>query len=118
MVSGTSDGVDAADRTRLGRRKEQQMKFAPPRRGRKAARARDANREARQVLRRARAGALILGLAAAAAIAVPASASASTGASPVVGHVYVNDNTKGTITIGAFDRHADRSLSPVAGSAV
>ena len=38
----------------------------------------------------------MLGLAAAAAIAVPASASASTGASPVVGHVYVNDNTKGT----------------------
>jgi hypothetical protein len=38
---------------------------------------------------------LILGLAAAAAVAVPASASASTGASPVVGHVYVNDNTAG-----------------------
>ena len=67
--------------------------------------------------RRGRAGALILGLAAAAAIAVPASASASTGASPVVGHVYVNDNTKGTNTIGAFDRHADGSLTPVAGSA-
>ena len=55
----------------------------------------------------------MLGLAAAAAIAVPASASAS----PVVGHVYVNDNTKGTNTIGAFDRHADGSLTPVAGSA-
>src|SRR5579863_8604375 len=68
--------------------------------------------------RRGRAGALILGLAAAAAIAVPASASASTstGASPVVGHVYVNDNTKGTNTIGAFDRHADGSLTPAAGS--
>ena len=83
------------------------MKFASHRRGRTAARARDARREARQVLRRGRPGALILGLAAAAAIAVPASASASTGASPVVGHVYVNDNTKGTNTIGAFDRHAD-----------
>jgi len=35
----------------------------------------------------------VLGIAAA-AVAVPASASASTGASPVVGHVYVNDNTK------------------------
>src|ERR1700722_3465085 len=66
--------------------------------------------------RRGRAGALILGLAAAAAIAVPASASASTGASRVVGHVYVNDNTKGTNTIGAFDRHADGSMTPVAGS--
>jgi 6-phosphogluconolactonase len=62
---------------------------------------------------------LILGLAAAGAVAVPASASASTGAapagaSPVVGHVYVNDNTKGTNTIGAFDRHADGTLTPLA----
>src|SRR5436309_4029039 len=37
-------------------------------------------------------------------------------ASGVVGHVYVNDNTAGTNTIGAFDRHADGTLSPVAGS--
>jgi len=58
----------------------------------------------------------MLGIAAAVAVAVPASASASTGASPVTGHVYVNDNTKGTNTIGAFDRHADGSLSPVPGS--
>jgi 6-phosphogluconolactonase len=92
------------------------MKFVSHRRGRTAAR--DAKREARQVLQRGRAGALILGLAAAAAIAVPASASASTstGASPVVGHVYVDDNTTGTNTIGAFDRHADGSLTPEAGS--
>jgi len=61
-------------------------------------------------------GALALGIAAAAAVAVPASASASAGGSPVVGHVYVNDNTKGTNTIGAFDRHADGSLTPEAGS--
>ena len=83
-----------------------------------AAHARDARPEAQHVLRRGRAGALILGLAAAAAVAVPASASASTsaGASPVVGHVYVNDNTTGTNTIGAFDRHADGSLTPEAGS--
>jgi 6-phosphogluconolactonase len=58
----------------------------------------------------------VLGLAAAAAIAVPASASASVDASPVVGHVYVNDNTKGANTIGAFDRHADGTLTPEAGS--
>ncbi len=45
----------------------------------------------------------MFGLAAFAAVAVPASASASADASPVVGHVYVNDNTKGTNTIGAFD---------------
>ena len=49
-------------------------------------------------------------------MAVPASASASTHRSPVVGHVYVNDNTAGTNTIGAFDRHADGSLTPEAGS--
>jgi 6-phosphogluconolactonase len=61
-------------------------------------------------------GALVLGIAAAAAVAVPASASAATSASPVIGHVYVNDNTKGTNTIGAFDRHADGSLTPVPGS--
>jgi hypothetical protein len=58
----------------------------------------------------------VLGLAAAAAVAVPAAASASTDASPVVGHVYVNDNTKGINTIGAFDRHADGTLTAEAGS--
>ncbi len=62
----------------------------------------------------------MLGLAAAAALAVPVSASASASApkdpSPVVGHVYVNDNTKHANTIGAFDRHADGSLTPEAGS--
>jgi 6-phosphogluconolactonase len=68
-------------------------------------------------LSHSRSGALVLGIAAAAAVAIPASASASTGGSPVVGHVYVNDNTKGTNTIGAFDRHADGTLTPLAGSA-
>jgi 6-phosphogluconolactonase len=67
-----------------------------------------------------RPGPVLLGLAAAAAAAaaawVPASASASTDASPVVGHVYVNDNTAGANTIGAFDRHADGTLTPEAGS--
>ena len=60
----------------------------------------------------------MLGLAAAAAVAAPASASAATSddPSPVVGHVYVNDNTKPVNTIGAFDRHADGSLTPEAGS--
>ena len=36
--------------------------------------------------------------------------------SPVVGHVYINDNTAGTNTIGGFDEHADGSLTPLAGS--
>jgi 6-phosphogluconolactonase len=69
-------------------------------------------------LTRARSGAVVLGcaLAPAAALAVPAAASASTGASPVIGHVYVNDNTAPANTIGAFDRHADGSLTPEAGS--
>jgi len=61
-------------------------------------------------------GALLLGLAAATAVAAPASASASTGGSPATGHVYVNDNTAGTNTIGAFDRHADGTLTPEPGS--
>ena len=97
------------------------MKFVSHRRGRTTGRAQDAKRQARDVLHRSRAGALILGLAAAAAVAVPATASASTGAAPagasaVVGHVYVNDNTKGTNTIGAFNRHADGTLTPEPGS--
>jgi len=70
-------------------------------------------------LTRRRPGPVLLGFAAvalAATAAVPAAASASTLASPVVGHVYVNDNTAGTNSIGAFDRHADGTLTPQAGS--
>ena len=47
-------------------------------------------------------------------MAAPTIALASTGPSPIVGHVYVNDNTAGTNTIGAFDRHADGTLTPEA----
>jgi 6-phosphogluconolactonase (cycloisomerase 2 family) len=36
--------------------------------------------------------------------------------SPVVGHVYVNNNTSGRNTVAAFDRHADGSLTAIAGS--
>jgi 6-phosphogluconolactonase len=62
-------------------------------------------------------GPILLSLAAAAAaVAVPVSASASTQTSPVVGHVYVNDDTAGTNTIGAFDRHADGTLTSEPGS--
>ena len=78
--------------------------------------AKQVQREATHFLKHGRSGALVLGLAAAAAVAFPASASASSHSSPVVGHVYVNDNTKGTNTIGAFDRHADGALTPEAGS--
>src|SRR5271155_2667922 len=92
------------------------MSFVSRRCRRIAVGAKQAQREATHFLKHGRSGALVLGLAAAAAVAFPASASASSYASPVVGHVYVNDNTKGTNTIGAFDRHADGSLTPVAGS--
>src|ERR1041385_5231585 len=52
-------------------------------------------------------------LLAAGLVATPGVASAD---SPVVGHVYVNDNTAGTNTIGGFDQHADGTLTPLAGS--
>jgi 6-phosphogluconolactonase len=68
-------------------------------------------------------GSVVLGLAATAAalavpvaLAVPASASSLDHSSAVTGHVYVNDNTTGTNTIAAFDRHADGTLTPEAGS--
>jgi len=96
--------------------KGQQMNSLSHRREREDARAQDVRSEARHVLKRGLSGGLILGLAAAAAVAVPAVASASVTSSPVVGHVYVNDNTAGTNTIGAFDTHADGSLTPLAGS--
>jgi 6-phosphogluconolactonase (cycloisomerase 2 family) len=58
----------------------------------------------------------LLAVAAFAVVGAPASALAAPHAADVVGHVYVNDNTPGTNTIAAFDRSADGSLSPIAGS--
>ena len=52
-------------------------------------------------------------LIAAGLLVAPTVASAT---SPVVGHVYVNDNTAVTNTIGGFDQHADGTLTPLAGS--
>jgi 6-phosphogluconolactonase (cycloisomerase 2 family) len=58
----------------------------------------------------------IAALASLAAVAA-APVSAATSASPVVGHVYVNDNnTSGVNAIGGFDRHADGTLTPMPGS--
>ena len=60
----------------------------------------------------------LIGLAGAVA-ALAASVTAGTVAaagSPIVGHVYVNNNTSGRNTIAAFDRHADGSLTQTAGS--
>jgi 6-phosphogluconolactonase len=56
---------------------------------------------------------LFLVLAAACTMLAVGAASAGQG---VVGHVYVNDNTAGVNTIGAFDRHADGTLTPMPGS--
>src|SRR6059058_1796658 len=55
----------------------------------------------------------VLALAAAGATLAAGGASA---ASTVVGHLYVNDNTAGTNTIAAFDRHEDGTLTPLNGS--
>jgi len=57
-------------------------------------------------------GTLVAGSASAAGF----SGNVPTSFSPVVGHVYLDDNTAGTNTIGAFDRHADGSLTPMPGS--
>jgi 6-phosphogluconolactonase len=57
-----------------------------------------------------------LGLLALAAITAAFAAGNASAASTVVGHVYVNDNTAGTNTIAAFDRHLDGTLTPLHGS--
>jgi 6-phosphogluconolactonase len=70
-----------------------------------------------------RAAARVSALAAGLTVAVTgvAAAHASPGSdhhrpSPVVGHLYVNDNTAPANTIAGFDRHADGSLTAIPGS--
>jgi len=59
----------------------------------------------------------ILGtLGAGAANAAPVAGYTLGNFSPVVGHVYLDDNTVGSNTISGFDRHLDGSLTPLAGS--
>jgi len=60
--------------------------------------------------------ATVLSVAAAAAVAAPASAAPNQYASRIAGHVYLDDNTTGSNTIAAFDRHADGSLTSLPGS--
>jgi 6-phosphogluconolactonase (cycloisomerase 2 family) len=55
-------------------------------------------------------------LAATTAVVAAGGAAASPPTSRVVGHVYVNDNTAGANTVAGWDRHADGSLTPIAGS--
>ena len=70
-----------------------------------------------RVLSRRWLSAALLGLVAAALGATaPAVLARHHSSSSVVGHLYVNDNTTRTNTIAAFDRHADGSLTPEAGS--
>ena len=66
-----------------------------------------------RLLARLARGGGVAAIVTAAFVAVPTIANAST---PVVGHIYVNDNTAVANTIGAFDQHADGSLTPAAGS--
>jgi 6-phosphogluconolactonase (cycloisomerase 2 family) len=63
----------------------------------------------------------LLPLALTAIAIAPGTSSAAPGrfgtpGSPVIGHLYVNDNTSAENTIAAFDRHADGSLTPIPGS--
>src|ERR1700680_4703835 len=51
------------------------------------------------------------------AVAGSTAVSSGTAAAPdASGHVYVNDNTAGTKTIAAFERHGDGTLTPLEGS--
>ncbi|HJQ74832.1 MAG TPA: beta-propeller fold lactonase family protein [Gaiellaceae bacterium] len=61
---------------------------------------------------------LLVLAAAVAAVAAGGAAASPAGphASRVVGHVYVNDNTAPANTVAGWDRHADGSLTPIAGS--
>jgi 6-phosphogluconolactonase (cycloisomerase 2 family) len=58
----------------------------------------------------------LLALTSAAAVAVAGGAAAAPGGShpsPVVGQVYVNDNTAPVNTVAGWDRHADGTLTPI-----
>jgi hypothetical protein len=59
----------------------------------------------------------ILPALAPAASAAATRVSAASSSSPVIGHVYGNaNNTSGVNTIGASDRHADGTPTPILGS--
>src|SRR3954469_25191484 len=58
----------------------------------------------------------LIAIASVLATTSPIAAASATSVSGVVGHVYVNNNTAGTNSVAGFDRHADGSLTPIAGS--
>ncbi len=57
----------------------------------------------------------VAGLLATLVAGLSAGAVAAAG-SPAVGHVYVNNNSAGRNSVAGFERHADGSLTPIAGS--
>ncbi len=61
-------------------------------------------------------GTLRLAVLVALATAGLAVAAGGASASAVVGQLYINDNTTGVNTVAGFDRHADGSLTTIAGS--
>jgi 6-phosphogluconolactonase len=69
-----------------------------------------------RLVMRARPALILFSLAAAAALVAVPTASASADTSPVVGYTYVDGNTAPANTIDGFARHADGSLTPLAGS--
>jgi 6-phosphogluconolactonase len=66
-----------------------------------------------QTMKRGAIAAVLLAVAIAGSLVTGGAAVAS---AAVVGHVYVNDNTAGVNTVAGFDRHADGTLTPMAGS--
>jgi 6-phosphogluconolactonase (cycloisomerase 2 family) len=66
-------------------------------------------------MRTSRIAVAIAGMAAVAGLAVAAGPAAAA-SSPVVGHVYVNDNSAVSNAVAGFDRHANGSLTPIPGS--
>src|ERR1700722_12093732 len=63
--------------------------------------------------------AVVVALVGAVAVSVAGGAAASHGGasgSAVVGQIYINDNTTPLNTVAGFDRHADGTLTPLAGS--
>jgi 6-phosphogluconolactonase len=66
-----------------------------------------------QTLKRGAVAAVLMAVAIASSVVTGGAAVAS---AAVIGHVYVNDNTAGVNTVAGFDRHADGTLTPMAGS--
>jgi 6-phosphogluconolactonase len=49
-------------------------------------------------------------------LAATGGTAAASGSSPVIGHLYVNNNTAGHNTVSGFNRHTDGTITPIAGT--